>query len=115
MTAVDARGRLFARANRGDAVDFAAPGVDIWVARPGGSAGFASGTSYAVPFVTALAARWLAAAPGLSPGQLYERLEATARDLGPPGRDPAFGWGLVRAAPLPPAGHSDPAVSCAPP
>ena len=86
VTAVDARLRPWPRATRGPHVDFAAPGVDLWVPGPGRGFRYASGTSYAAPFVAAALARM-----GLA------RLRAGARDLGPPGRDPVFGWGLVQA------------------
>ena len=89
VTAVDAGLRLYRSANRGAHIEFAAPGVDLYVARPGGG-GYASGTSYAAPIVTALAAR-------LAPGpvdQVRRGLRAQARDLGPSGRDAEFGWGL---------------------
>ncbi|MFN6999440.1 MAG: S8 family serine peptidase, partial [Elioraea tepidiphila] len=54
-----------------------------------------SGTSYAVPFVAAALA--LARQGGLDPAEAARRLAAAAQDLGPPGRDPIYGWGLVRA------------------
>lgn len=93
VTAVDADARPWPRANRG--AEFAAPGVDVWIADPSGGPGrgaYASGTSYAVPVVAALAARrGLAGAAALRAA-----LRAEARDLARPGRDPATGWGLVR-------------------
>lgn len=87
VTAVDARRRLYRHATHGDYVAFAAPGVDLWVPSPGGGR-FVSGTSYATPFVTALVAS--SAASGV------EALVSAAQDLGAPGRDPGFGWGLAR-------------------
>ena len=91
VTAVDAGMRRYRNANRGRDIEFAAPGVDIYVAK-GGGGGYASGTSYAAPIVTALAARRGAGS-----------LEATRRalqtgvlDLGDTGRDSDYGWGLVR-------------------
>ena len=36
------------------------------------------------------------AGPGRDPPAIERRLAAAALDLGPPGRDPVFGWGLVR-------------------
>ena len=67
-----------------------------------------SGTSMAVPHVTGAAALVWSARPELSAAQVRALLESTARDLGPPGRDPAYGFGLVQAraaldAPAPPA------------
>jgi serine protease len=59
------------------------------------------GTSMAAPHVAATAA--LVVASGLlganpSPAAIQARLESTARDLGPRGPDPFYGWGLVNAA-----------------
>jgi serine protease len=59
------------------------------------------GTSMAAPHVSATAA--LVIASGVlganpSPAQVESRLKTTARDLGTPGRDSRYGWGLVDAA-----------------
>ena len=96
VTAVDARRRVYANAVRGAHLDLAAPGVDVWVARAGGGA-FASGTSYAAPFVTALAARHWLQNPRLTAAGLRRILRDTALDLGTPGPDAVFGAGLVQA------------------
>ncbi len=87
VTAVDARARLWRRANRGAYIEFAAPGVDVWSARAQGHYAFVSGTSYAAPFVTA----------ALALAGDRESLRARARDLGEPGRDVDYGWGLIQA------------------
>jgi hypothetical protein len=34
---------------------------------------------------------------GVGPIRAEETLQANARDLGAPGRDPSFGWGLLQA------------------
>ncbi|WP_168193092.1 S8 family serine peptidase [Rhodophyticola sp. CCM32] len=94
VTAIDAGYRRYRRANFGDHIEFAAPGVDIFVATRRGGASYASGTSYAAPIITALAARL---APGAPVDTVRERLRAASVDLGNPGRDAEFGWGLVRA------------------
>ncbi len=96
VTAVDARGRAWSRANSGGHIEFAAPGVDIYVAK-GSGGGYRSGTSYAAPIVTALLARQ-AARGGLSTESARRHLRAGARDLGPPGRDARFGYGLVQSS-----------------
>jgi len=94
VTAVDAAFRRYRAANFGTHIEFAAPGVDLYVAtRRGGN--YASGTSYAAPIVTALAAR-LGAGGGLSVERVRELLRGSAVDLGPDGFDAEFGWGLVR-------------------
>jgi serine protease len=66
------------------------------------------GTSMAVPHVSATAA--LVIASGVvgsdpTPEAVERRLETTARDLGPPGYDTRYGFGLVNAA-----AATDPAV-----
>jgi hypothetical protein len=56
VTAVDDKGRSYDYANRGRYIDVAAPGVRIWTALPENKEGMVSGTSFAAPFVTAIAA-----------------------------------------------------------
>jgi serine protease len=59
------------------------------------------GTSMAAPHVSATAALVVASGvlgPDPSPDAIEQRLEQTARDLGAPGYDPRYGWGLVDAA-----------------
>jgi serine protease len=60
-----------------------------------------TGTSMAAPQVSAAAA--LVVASGVigsdpSPAEIENRLEQSARDLGPSGRDRWYGWGLLDAA-----------------
>lgn len=97
VTALDARQKLYSEANRGGHLDFAAPGVDIWTAKAGGGGTYRSGTSYAAPYVTAIAAVVMSEDPRLSPGLVIERLRRDATDIGRPGKDSYFGWGLVQA------------------
>ncbi len=96
VTAVDADRRIYANAVRGAHLDLAAPGVDVWVARAGGGA-YASGTSYAAPYVTGLAARHWWQNSRLTASGLRRILRERALDLGRPGPDPIFGAGLVQA------------------
>ena len=59
------------------------------------------GTSEAAPHVTALAALVLATkviGSKPSPDAVAPRIESTARDIGPPGYDTRYGYGLVDAA-----------------
>ncbi|WP_299877127.1 S8 family serine peptidase [uncultured Sulfitobacter sp.] len=96
VTAIDSRLRRFSAANRGPQVEFAAPGVDLYVAK-GRRGGYATGTSFAAPIVTALIADMVARGTrGLT--QVRARLRANAQDLGDRGRDNSFGHGLVRAS-----------------
>ena len=97
VTAIDAARRLYRHANRGEHIVFAAPGVDIWVPRSEGDA-FASGTSFAVPHVTALLAARRQAQPQVPWADHFRALIDTAVDLGEPGRDALFGFGLPQSA-----------------
>ena len=92
VTAIDAARRRYSAANYGSHIEFAAPGVDLFVARTS-SGGYASGTSYAAPIVTALAAQLMARGAG-SLSSVRAGLRKSASDLGDAGRDVRFGWGL---------------------
>lgn len=101
VTAVDVQGRLYDQANRGGYVSAAAPGVQIWVpaapmAKGDVGARYVSGTSYASAYAAGAVARWLATHPGQPGPRAAQRLRATAKDLGPPGRDDAYGDGLLQ-------------------
>jgi serine protease len=55
------------------------------------------GTSMATPHASGVAALMLAVNPSLTPDQLEAMIESTATDLGAPGRDDIYGFGLVNA------------------
>lgn len=80
--------------NYGGWVDLAAPGTSILSTVPGGY-DYLGGTSMAAPHVSALAG--LISAQGYSAGQIRNRMEATAADLGPDGKDVGFGHGRIDA------------------
>lgn len=95
VTAVDQALDVYERAVQGAQIDLAAPGVDILLENAGRLHAL-SGTSAAVPFVTAA----IAADPGLNDLRvtaIRERLTAQALDLGAAGRDTVFGAGLILA------------------
>jgi len=83
--------------NHNKMVDIAAPGVQIPGPIIGGGVGIsiADGTSEATPQVVGAALLVKAKNPSFTPAQIELRLEATALDLGPPGRDPFYGWGRI--------------------
>jgi len=58
---------------------------------------FYQGTSMAAPHVSGVAALLLSNGVASSPDQVRNALQDTAKDLGTPGFDPDYGWGLVDA------------------
>lgn len=95
VTALSADRRVYWRANQGDYIDYALPGVNVWTADPAGGGRARSGTSYAVPHMVALASQTLAQRAASRDALLSGRLAGLA-DLGDPGRDPVFGFGKPR-------------------
>ena len=80
----------------GPTVELAAPGVGILSTWPGGGYDTNEGTSMACPHVSGVVALTIAA--GITgPDAIRDRLQKTAQDLGDPGWDMYFGYGLVRA------------------
>ncbi len=91
----------------GPDVELAAPGVNVLSTTVGGNYGTKMGTSMSSPHVVGLAA--LIIASGIEDGsgstpangrindEVRERMQQTAIDLGTPGRDNEYGYGLVNA------------------
>jgi Subtilase family len=96
VTAVDAKGKVFRRANRGQHIDFAAPGVELWGAASGSGYKKYSGTSFAAPFVSAAIGMMRVRAGQAKQEELVAKLKRTSRDLGNTGPDNTFGHGLVQ-------------------
>ena len=72
--------------------------MQVWT--PSGEGGqFNTGSSFAAPFVTAAVGAALLDGVPEDRRRIEARLAADAVDLGAPGRDPVFGWGLIRASP----------------
>jgi subtilisin family serine protease len=107
VTAIDRAKRIYRRAVRGPHIELAAPGVEIWAAASVRGARPKTGTSFAAPFVTAAAALLRSSAARYTPEEIRERLSSSATDLGEPGRDAIFGWGLIDVADAC-AGHLQP-------
>jgi len=102
VTAVDRNLVGYRHATRGPHIDLAAPGVDIWTAMPDKREGPQTGTSFAVPYVTAAAAAVYPKEELLYKGRPLDPKKAvlsrlTTRDLGPAGRDAIYGQGLLQA------------------
>ncbi len=97
VSATDIDDHLLDVANRGRQIALAAPGVDVLLPAPHARYQIATGTSFAAAHVAGIAALMLAKNPRLSPDEVRAGLTATARDLGPKGRDDMFGAGLADA------------------
>ena len=97
VTASDPDDRVLPVANRGGHVLVTAPGVDVLVAAPQGGYDLTSGTSVAAAEVAGVVALLVEKRADLGPEEVRRVLATTAVDLGPKGRDPIFGAGLVDA------------------
>jgi len=95
-TAVNKDGEVYANAVRGPHVDFAAPGVKVFIGEDG-LGQYVSGTSIAAPFVTATIASHIQNGLELSVADVTEYLSRTSQDLGENGLDPIYGHGLISA------------------
>jgi hypothetical protein len=97
VTAVDAHRHVLVEAARGPQVMFASPGADLAAAGSDHTYAAVRGTSFAAPFVAALLASLVAVPNSADAAAAIEQLAKTAIDLGPPGRDLTYGFGLVGA------------------
>lgn len=95
VTAVDKNNRVYQHANRGDYIDLSAPGVKVLAATKGRSYGLVTGTSFATAYTTGMAA--LLKSQGVSNAKIVSMLTTAAKDLGSPGKDPDYGYGLMQA------------------
>jgi subtilisin family serine protease len=78
-----------------DFVDLAAPGIPINTTVMNGGYGQTAGTSFSAGFVTGAIGALQSNCPSCSNVQTEQCLFATARDLGVPGRDVQYGFGVV--------------------
>ena len=95
VTAVDAHQRALLEACRGRQVKFSAPGADMSAANPAQSYVTVRGTSFAAPIVAGLLAEALHEPDPAAAARAVSELAARAIDLGAPGPDPVYGFGLV--------------------
>ncbi len=97
----------------GDFVGIAAPGVDMLSTVPGGGQCVDSGTSFAAPYVTGVAALLRAAHPEWNARQVVAHLQQTA-ERATPGPDPHTGWGVVDPVRALTEGDTEPAEAPVP-
>lgn len=95
VSAVDKAGLFDANVSvEGSAVSIAAPGAEIATSRKGEMRP-TSGTSQATAIVSGVVALIRAKFPDLTATETVDQLAKTAKDMGQPGRDPQYGFGLV--------------------
>lgn len=101
VAAIDSNKNVASFSQKNDKVDIAAPGVEVTSTLPRrvASSGYDSwdGTSMATPHVSGVAALIWSLDTGKSAAEIRGMLEASAEDLGPPGRDNSYGHGMLRA------------------
>ena len=95
VTAVDRANQAYRYANRGSYIRFSALGVDVDTPLPPHARRAMSGTSFAAPVVAATIARGVERRTAEDLAKLVQWFETHAKDLGDPGRDPVFGFGLL--------------------
>ena len=96
--AVDSGGAVYYRSNHNDSVLVTAPGVDVRTTAATGGYTTATGTSFAVPQVSAAAAILRAIDGTLSPESVRALIAGTAEDRGEEGYDPYYGYGILNIA-----------------
>ena len=88
VSALDIQKKLWPQSNRGEYLQFSAPGVDLWLLSAKGKKRYMSGTSFAAPWVSALAA--------ISTQAQWQDPASLVKDLGQAGFDAHFGHGLIQ-------------------
>ena len=94
VSAIDKNQQAYRWSNRGEYVDYSALGVNVLTAKSGQRIGRESGTSIAAPQVTAAIA-CLTATYGKDKKKILDKLNVSAVDLGPKGKDPIYGIGAI--------------------
>ncbi len=104
VAALNVGGALASDSNHGTGLAFSAPGVHIYTTDRTGPNGYGSGdyvfsdgTSMASPYAAGVAALVLSINPALSATNVEQIMEQSCVDLGLPGYDTTYGWGLVNA------------------
>jgi len=104
VAALQDAGGLASFSNHGTGLAFSAPGVGIYTTDRSGISGytngdyvFSDGTSLASPYAAGIAALVLSINPSLSATNVEQIMQQSCVDLGLPGYDTTYGWGLVNA------------------
>ena len=98
VAGVDTNGEAsFDASSQGITIAVAAPSEELVGVEPGGGYVLWNGTSGATPIVAGVVALVRSAYPELDAANVINRVIATARDVGAPGSDPIYGFGLIDA------------------
>jgi len=122
VTANSRAGQIADIAVTGPRTDLTAPGKDVPLPSIRGGYSDFEGTSISTAIVAGVAALVRAKYPNLSAKEVIHRLEATADDKGPPGKDDQYGYGIVNPVkaltadvpPLSPSTSASPIAQSAP-
>ncbi len=98
VSATDSNDAMASWSSFGDIVDVSAPGVSILTTTNGGGTGTWNGTSFSSPVTAGVVAMIMAANSALSPSEVENVLESTAKDFGAAGKDKYYGYGRVDAS-----------------
>ena len=84
--------------NTNDQIEMVGPGVSVYSTVPGNAYSYKTGTNIAATHVTGVAALVWSHFPSLNAALIRDVLQKSAEDLGgQEGKDPTYGYGLVRA------------------
>lgn len=83
--------------SQGISIGVAAPAENLLGGLPGGGYAEWAGTSGATPIVAGVAALIRSKWPEMSAEQVINRIVSTAKDAGPAGKDPLYGFGVLNA------------------
>ncbi|MGO4188026.1 S8 family serine peptidase [Pseudarthrobacter sp. TAF60_1] len=83
--------------SQGISIGVAAPAENLLGGLPGSGYAEWAGTSGAAPIVAGVAALVRSKWPEMSAKQVINRIVSTAKDAGPPGKDPLYGFGVLNA------------------
>lgn len=100
VASINKKGKVSYFSNYNDRVVVAAPGENVVSTVPLERKAYdgyvrGSGTSFATPYVSALAAMYKTINPNGSPSDFIKVLKATSTDKGANGRDKYYGWGVI--------------------
>lgn len=81
----------------GPSLEFVAPGESIYSTFTQPDYEYRYGTSMAAPYVSGIMALYIQAYPELTNKEIRQIAQGTAYDLGDPGKDNSYGYGLIQA------------------